>query len=200
MRLGIFGGTFDPIHFGHLRLAEEARDSLALDRVLFVPNQVSPFKTGATTTPGRLRAQMVEAAIADNPAFALWDGELEREGPSYTVETLRRLREQHSDATLYFLTGTDAVRDLPKWREPDALLALARFVAATRPGVSADDVRAVLPAAWRAQVDFLPMSGLDISSTALRERVAAGRSIRYLAPDAVVQFIQKRALYARPGA
>lgn len=200
MRLGIFGGTFDPIHYGHLRLAEEARDTLRLDRVLFVPNQVSPFKTGATTTPGRQRAQMVAAAIADHAQFALWDGELQREGPSYTVETLRSLRALHPDAELYFLTGTDAVRDLPQWREPEALLSLARFVAAARPGVSVDQVRDALPENWRARVDFLPMAGLEISSTALRERVADGRSIRYLTPPAVVQFIQANALYARPGA
>ena len=98
------------------------------------------------------------------------------------------------------MTGTDAVRDLPQWREPEALLTLARFVAATRPGVSVDDVRAALPERWRARVDFLSMAGLDISSTALRERVATGRSIRYLTPPAVVQFIQAHALYARPGA
>lgn len=198
MRLGIFGGSFDPIHYGHLRLAEEAREALALDRVLFVPNQVSPFKTGNGVTDGRIRAEMVQQAIADQPAFALWDGELEREGPSYTVETLRTLAAQHPDAERFFLTGTDAVRDLPKWREPETILRLAVFVAATRPGVSPDAVRDALPEAWRERVRFLPLTPLEISSTDIRNRVAHGRSIRYLTPPPVVAAIAARRLYA-PG-
>jgi nicotinate-nucleotide adenylyltransferase len=143
--IGIFGGTFDPIHFGHLRMAEEARDQLCLDRVLFVPNRVSPFKAGGGVSPGELRAEMVRRAIADNPSFAISRVELDRPGPSYAIETVRALRDAHPDADLFFLSGTDAIKDLPAWREPEALLVLARFVAATRPGVDPGAVLAALP-------------------------------------------------------
>ena len=197
MRLGIFGGTFDPIHFGHLRLAEEARERLALDRVLFVPNRVSPFKTDRMTTPPGLRLEMVRQAVADNPAFAVSALEVEREaGPSYTIDTIRALRAERGPKTeMYLLTGTDAVRDLPGWREPDALLALVRIAAALRPGVNESAVVAALPPAWAARVAFIPMTALDISASDLRARVASGRSIAYLVPRAVETFVREHGLY-----
>jgi nicotinate-nucleotide adenylyltransferase len=195
--IGIFGGTFDPIHFGHLRMAEEARDQLGLDRVLFVPNRVSPFKAGGGVSPGELRAEMVRRAIADNPSFAISRVELDRPGPSYAIETVRALRDAHPDADLFFLSGTDAIKDLPAWREPEALLVLARFVAATRPGVDPGAVLAALPASWADRVTFIEMPGLDISATDLRARVRAGRSIRYLVPPPVEAFVRERGLYCR---
>lgn len=194
-RLGILGGTFDPIHHGHLRLAEDLAEALDLDRVLFVPNRVSPFKTGSTTTPGPIRAELVAAAIADRPGFALWDGELDREGPSYTVDTLRALRSLHPTDTLVFLTGADAIRDLAGWREPEAILELAEVAAGTRPGTDIDQIRHALPSEWRNRIRFVPVVPLDISATDLRARVAAGRSIRYLAPPPVVAAIADRHLY-----
>ena len=194
-RLGVFGGTFDPIHHGHLRLAEDLAEALALDQVLFVPNRVSPFKTGSTTTPGPVRAALVAAAIADRPGFVLWRGELDREGPSYTVDTLRALRARHPDDTLVFLTGADAIRDLAGWREPDAILDLAEVAAGTRPGTDIDAIRDALPPEWRNRIRFVPVVPLDISATDLRARVAAGRSIRYLAPPPVVAAIADRHLY-----
>ncbi len=199
MRLGIFGGTFDPIHLGHLRLAEEAREHLALDRVLFVPNRVSPFKTGRTTTPPGLRLEMARRAVADNPRFAVSAFEVEQasEGPSYTIDTVRALRAEHGPETeMYLLTGTDAVRDLPGWREPDALLSLVKIAAAARPGVDKNAVLAALPAAWAARIAFIPMTALDISASDLRARVAAGRSITYLVPRAVETFLREQGLYA----
>lgn len=195
LRIGVFGGTFDPIHFGHLRIAEEARGRFSLDTVLFVPNQVSPFKVGETSTPPGLRAALTKAAIADNPAFGLWEGELERPGPSFTVETLRAIAAEFPDSERYFLTGTDAVRDIGKWREPEVCLTLAHFVAFHRPGVTESDAREGIPDHLEPGIVFVPMHGLDISSTEIRERVQQGRSIRYLVPEAVIAVIEENRLY-----
>lgn len=198
MRLGVFGGTFDPIHLGHLRLAEEAREQLALDRVLFVPNRVSPFKTGRTTTPPDVRLEMARRAVAGNPAFVVSAVEVERpDGPSYTIDTVRALRAEYGPRTeMYLLTGSDAVRELPGWREPETLLSLMQIAAAVRPGVDKNAVLASLPPAWAARIAFIPMTALDISASDLRSRVAAGRSITYLVPRAVETFIREQSLYA----
>jgi nicotinate-nucleotide adenylyltransferase len=195
MRLGVFGGSFDPVHFGHLRMAEEARTQADLDRVLFVPTQVSPFKVNRQVTPGELRLQMLHIAVEDNPAFAVSEVEVARPGPSYTVDTLRLLREQYPTAELFFLTGTDAVRDLPKWRQPEEILSLSRFLVAARPGVDRAEVLQALPDTWEGRVSFIEMPELDISSTYLRERIRDGRSVRYLLPRAVETFIAAHGLY-----
>jgi nicotinate-nucleotide adenylyltransferase len=197
MRLGIFGGTFDPIHLGHLRLAEEAREQIRLDRVLFVPNNVSPFKTGRTVTPGQVRLEMVQRAVADNPHFGASAVEVERAGPSYTIDTVRALRGEYGpDADLFLITGADAVRDLPAWREPDALLALLAGIAtAARPGTDRQAVLGALPAPWAARVTFIAMPALDISATDVRARAANGRSIRYLVPAPVAALIDAHGWY-----
>ena len=194
-RLGVFGGTFDPIHYGHLRIAEEARERFDLARVLFIPNQVSPFKIGDTTTPAPLRVELVRRAIKNNPHFQLWTGELERGGPSFTVQTLRVLAREFPDFERYFLTGTDAVRDIGKWREPEACVALAQFVAFHRPGVSESEARVGVPDELEPRIIFAAMNGLDISSTEIRERVTSGRSLRYLVPESVIALIEERNLY-----
>lgn len=194
-RIGVFGGTFDPIHFGHLRMAEEARELFALNTVLFVPNFISPFKLDRTVTPGPLRAEMIRQAIADNPYFAVESREIERVGPSYTVDTLRAMRAENAAAELFFLTGTDAVKGLPQWKAPEELLVLARFIAAARPGVQKQEVLAALPDAWEERILFLPMPELDISSTDLRVRVGEGRSLRYLTPRPVEEFVREHRLY-----
>jgi nicotinate-nucleotide adenylyltransferase len=195
MHLGVFGGSFDPVHFGHLRMAEEARMQAGLDRVLFVPTQVSPFKVGRQVTPGELRVAMLHIATEDNPAFAVSNIEVSRPGPSYTVDTLRLLREQHPGVELFFLTGTDAVRDLPKWREPEAILEMTRFLVAARPGVNRAEVLHALPDTWEGRISFIEMPELEISSTYLRERIRDGRSVRYLLPRAVEEFIAAHGLY-----
>jgi nicotinate-nucleotide adenylyltransferase len=191
----VFGGSFDPIHNGHLRMAEVARESIGLDRVLFVPNRVSPFKTARAVTPGPLRAEMVRQAVSDNPAFAVSEIELERPGPSYTVDTVVALAEEFAGAELFFLTGTDAIRDLRGWHRPEDLLRMARFVALTRPGVDVDEVRAALPAEWTERIRFVAMPLLEISSTDLRTRLRDGRSVRYLMPPGVESFVRDRGLY-----
>ena len=194
-KIGVFGGTFDPIHYGHLRIAEEARERFGLDHILFVPNKISPFKIGDTTTPAALRVELVRGSIAGNPNFSLWTGELEREGTSYTVETLRALAQEFPDTQLYFLTGTDAVRDIGKWREPEACLKLAQFVAFYRPGVSEAEARIGVPDELEPKIIFAAMNGLDISSTEIRQRVQTNRSIRYLVPESVVALIEEKRLY-----
>ena len=176
-------------------MAEVCRENLELDRVLFVPNQVSPFKTGKTITPNNLRLQMLRRATENNPAFFISTAEIDRPGPSYTVDTLRILKAEHSGAELFFLTGADAVRSLPAWRDPEAMLDLAHFVGMTRPGVTQADVLAALPDAWECRILFMEMPGLDISSTDLRSRAKAGRSLRYLTPPAVAAFIAEHSLY-----
>jgi len=195
MRLGVFGGSFDPVHYGHLRMAEVAREEIGLDRLLFLPAQVSPFKTGREAAPAALRLEMLHLAVADNPAFAVSDAEVRRPGPSYTVDTLRLLADEYPDAKRFFLTGTDAVRDLPQWREPEEVITLAQFVVMTRPGVAPADVLRALPDAWEARITFIDMPGLDISSSYLRERLGQGRSVRYLLPRSVEEFIGAHHLY-----
>ncbi len=197
-RLGVFGGSFDPVHVGHLRLAEEAREAFALDRVLFIPTWVSPFKTGRATTPPAHRLEMARLATRDNDAFAVSAIECVREGASYTVETLRALRREHPGAELWFLTGTDALAGLPRWREPEAVLELARFGVATRAGTTVEAAReslAHLPGNWRERIAFFPMTNVDISSTDLRARLREGRSVRYLLPGDVEAYIAARGLY-----
>lgn len=194
-RLGVFGGTFDPIHFGHLRMAEEARERFELDTVLFVPNFVSPFKLDRVITSGPLRVEMIRWAVGDNPYFRVDSREIERVGPSYTVETLRSIKAENPHAELFFLTGTDAVRELPQWKAPEELLLLTRFIAAARPGVQKSEVLAALPDTWENRILFLPMAELDISSTDLRNRIREGKSLRYLTPRSVEEFVWEHRLY-----
>lgn len=199
MRIGVFGGSFDPVHQGHLRLAEEAREAFALDTVLFVPTWVSPFKTGRVTVDPAHRLEMVRLATGDNGAFAVSAIECIREGASYTVDTLRALRAAHPGAELVFLTGTDAVAGLPRWREPGAVLELARFGVATRAGTSVEAAReslSHLPGDWQNRVAFFAMTNIDISSSDIRERLQTHRSVRYLLPPNVQDYIAAHGLYA----
>ncbi len=199
MIIGVFGGSFDPVHLGHLRLAEEAREAFALDTVLFVPTWVSPFKTGRATVDPAHRLEMVRLATADNGAFAVSAIECIREGASYTVDTLRSLRAAHPNAELVFLTGTDAVAGLPRWREPEAVLELARFGVVTRAGTTEQVAReslSHLPGNWQERVAFLAMTNIDISSSDIRARLLAKRSVRYLLPPNVQEYIAVHELYA----
>jgi nicotinate-nucleotide adenylyltransferase len=197
-RVGVFGGTFDPPHYGHLAAAEEAGDRLALARVLFVPTNVPPHKLGEPITPAPLRVHMVELAIADNPRFALSRADVDRPGPSYTADLLAVLRaELGPAATLYFICGMDMLASLPTWHAPERVLAQCHLVAVTRPGSPSVDLAALeraLPAA-RGRVTVLPAPGLDISGRELRARIAQGRTIRYLVPPAVADFIAAAGLY-----
>jgi len=198
VQIGLLGGTFDPIHFGHLRLAEEAREQLGLDRVLFLPAPRPWRKSGRTITAVAHRLEMVRLATAGNAAFAVSTIELEQSGPTYTALTLAALRaELGTAATLHFILGADALRDLPNWWEPERIVALARLAVAARGraplrGLATLDRR--VPG-LRAACQPVAMPALAISSTDLRRRVAAGRSLRYLVPDSVSAYIAAHQLY-----
>ena len=183
-RVGVFGGTFDPVHVGHLAIALAALESVPLDRVLFVPARRSPLKDRDPLASVADRVAMLEAAIAGEPRFALSRVELERDGVSYTVDTLDGLRSQ---GELFLILGSDALADLARWRTPDRIRELATILVAARPG--APDVDPL----HRARAFDAPR--LDISSRELRARAARGMSLRYLVPDAVWEHIKTRGLY-----
>lgn len=196
MRVGLMGGTFDPIHMGHLILAEQARERFALERVLFVVAAIPPHKLEGSVTEVVHRLEMTRLAVADNDSFECSTIEIERAGPSYTVDTVRQVLELYGpDSALYVLLGADEGRDLTKWREPYEIARLARIVIANRPGLPAGDVIESLPKDLASGIIPLDMPGVDISSTDLRERVRSGRSIRYLVPRAVEDYIWSKGLY-----
>ncbi|MDP4127536.1 MAG: nicotinate-nucleotide adenylyltransferase [Bacillota bacterium] len=198
-RLGIMGGTFDPIHYGHLVAAEMARGEFQLDKVLFIPTGNPPHKDRKDILPGELRYKMVERAVQDNPAFDISALEIERKGPSYTVETLRILRRTWPEHELYFITGTDALREIFSWREYEEILTLIQFIGAARPGFEAGEfllkVQQEHPEI-EGRIHHLEVPALAISSTDIRSRVRNGQPIRYLLPDPVRVFIEQHGLYA----
>jgi nicotinate-nucleotide adenylyltransferase len=184
-RVGVFGGTFDPVHVGHLAIALAALESVPLDRVLFVPVRRSPLKDRDPLASVADRVAMLEAAIAGEPRFALSRVELEREGVSYTVDTLEALRSEGGE--LFLILGSDALADLARWRAPDRIRELSTILVAARPGAPEADPM------HRARAFDAPR--LDISSRELRARAARGMSLRYLVPDAVWEHITKHRLY-----
>lgn len=193
-RLGILGGTFDPIHYGHLQIAEEARGEYGLDTVLFVPTGEPPHKTRGLASAEQ-RFLMTVLATDDHPQFAVSRSEIDRAGRSFTVDTLQLLHEEFPQAELYLIMGADMAMDFPTWREPARILALARVVAATRPGIPEEHLRRHLSSPGMQGVELLVAPGLDISSTEMRRRAREGKSLRYLTPDPVVAFIEKERLY-----
>ncbi|PZN12280.1 MAG: nicotinate-nucleotide adenylyltransferase [Bacillota bacterium] len=198
LRLGVLGGTFDPIHIGHLVAAEAARTGFGLDRVLFVPAGQPPHKDPSAVAAAEHRYRMTVLATAGNPYFYTTRLELDRSGPSYTIDTVRQLAAMARPASLFFIAGADAVVTLPSWRGGTSLLDECELIAVTRPGFSRqalDDFLRALPPARRRRVHLLPIPGIDISSTELRERVANGQSIRYLVPPSVEDYVYKYGLY-----
>ena len=194
--IGVLGGTFDPIHWWHLLIAEEARVHFRLEKVLFVPARNQWRKQGRNLSHRDDRLAMVKAAIANNPDFAVSTVDLDREAATYTADTLQDLSGDHD---LYFVMGMDALLDLPHWREPGKIAALAWLVAAMRPGYVLDWVaieRAVPNA--RARVLPLPVPEVGVSSTAVRQRIGEGKTIRYWVPDAVADYITDHGLYLPP--
>lgn len=197
MRLGVFGGTFDPVHYGHLVAAEEVRYRLRLDKVLFVPAGMPPHKLDYDITPTRHRLAMLELAIASNPGFALSRVDIDRHGPCYTVDTLALLHEEYGPGTeLFFLMGMDSLADLLTWKEPERLIRLAWIVVVGRPGFQADvdELDKVLPgAAERICIVDTPL--MEVSSSDIRQRVREGAPIRYQVPEAVEAYIRAHRLY-----
>ncbi len=195
-KLGIIGGTFDPPHYAHLAIAEEARVRLDLDQVLFAPAYGNPLKQSKGITTANHRLQMTLLAIADNPHFATTSLDL-RPGPSYTVSLLERIKSEQPTADLYFILGLDALEQLASWRQPQRVLELAQLVAFARPGASFDlaALAAHLPTVQQRVLLIADGPMLDISASDLRHRVAAGLPIRYQTPDAVVEYIREHGLY-----
>lgn len=191
-RIGIMGGTFDPIHNGHLVCAEEARCQFELDEVIFVPAGDPWQKPGVSSAEDRYLMTVLATASHEN--FSVSRIEIDRKGPSYTLDTLKVFRSFYGDVELFFITGADAVAEILSWKDPEAVLNEAHFIAATRPGY---DVRNLGP--LREKVSMMPIPALAISSSDIRARVASGRPVRYLMPREVDQFITTRGLYSSRG-
>lgn len=200
MRVGLFGGTFDPVHYGHLLLAESCREQCDLDEVWFLPADVPPHKQDAEVSSGQSRAEMIELAVAGNTGMLVSRYELEHGGVSYTVDTLRHFREETPEAELFFLMGADMFNDLPNWREAEEVCRLAVPIVAQRAGTDPPDYDCLRAIATPERIsEFLnyqvEMPQIELSSTDIRIRVAEGRSIRYRTPRAVQKYIETHRLY-----
>ncbi len=190
------GGTFDPIHFGHLVAAEEARLRFGLDEVVFVPCGTPPLDKHYEVTAAEDRYAMVLLATGPNPHFSVSRVEVERRGPSYTIETIQHFRQRCGpDSSLFFITGADAVLDILKWRRNDELFEACEFIAATRPGYDLTRLEERIGPGRAARVEVLEVPGIEISSTEIRQRVRSGKPVRYLTPDVVWRYIDKVGLY-----
>jgi nicotinate-nucleotide adenylyltransferase len=200
MRLGIFGGSFDPVHYGHLLLAECCREQCRLDAVWFLPAAVPPHKPDRRLTPAEARIEMLELAIAGEPAFSVSRHEANRGGINFTVDTLAHLKRQQPDAELFFLLGADMLNDLPAWREPGRVCQLATIVVVRRSGTDAIDFDCLTGIMSPHEIQRIrghqvEMPEIGISGTGLRRRVTAGLSIRYQTPRAVEEYIRMHGLY-----
>ena len=201
MNIGVLGGTFDPIHMGHIVIAEEAKARLNLAEVLFVPAGLPWLRANSSLSAAEHRVQMVRLAIADKPYFKISTTEVERAGPSYTVDTIAELKGQFgAEDELFFILGWDCLTELPKWREPSRLVAMCRLVAVPRVGSPAPDLRALeasIPGLAK-RVILLDKPRVDISASGIRDRVAQGLSIEDLVPEPVERYIREQGLYTRP--
>ncbi len=196
--LGILGGTFDPLHYGHLALAENARTQLSLERVLFVLAGQPPHKPDCPIAPTHHRAAMLKAAIADNPAFAISSVDVDRPGPHYTVDMLALLQREYPEADLFFLMGGDSLVQFLAWRDPTGIVQQAHLAVMRRPGHTADleKLKQAIPGI-QDRLAWLDTPHLDIASSDLRRRVREGLPLRYLLPPAVEDYVRKHRLYER---
>lgn len=191
-RIGVFGGTFDPIHRAHLSMAHTAKDAGQLDTVVFMVASIPPHKQDSTHASPEDRLAMVKAAIADVDGFEVSDMELRREGPSYTADSLRDLQAENPDAELFMIIGEDSLVDFPKWRQPDVILEFARLLVLPRPGCDTP-----IHESLAGHYDLLPFDESSISSTAIRNAMKTGESLTAMLTPAVIQFIEDRGLYGR---
>ena len=198
MNIGVLGGTFDPIHIGHLILAEEVRARLNLAEILFVPAGQPWLKVDSLISPAEHRVEMVRLAIADKPYFKLSTMEIERAGPTYTVDTIAELKVQlRAGDELFFILGWDNLAELSRWRQPSRLISMCRLVAVPRPGYPLPDLKAleaIIPGLSQ-RVTLMDKPEVDISATEIRNRVARGLSIRHLVPEPVDEYIRQHKLY-----
>jgi nicotinate-nucleotide adenylyltransferase len=200
MRVGLFGGTFDPVHYGHLLLAESCREQCRLDRVVFVPAGKPPHKRDRELTPGDARVEMLQLALSGCEAFEVSRFEVDRAEVSYTIQTLRRFHQQSPEAELSLLVGADMLHDLPQWREAEAICGMAVVVAVERGGVRPPEFGVLDPVASAERIALFQsrrvvMPALDLSSSDLRRRAAEGQSLRFLTPRAVEEYIRAHGLY-----
>ncbi|HOB30354.1 MAG TPA: nicotinate-nucleotide adenylyltransferase [Bacillota bacterium] len=197
--IGIMGGTFDPIHFGHLRAAEEVLQGFGLKRVVFVPSGRPPHKSPSEVSSAEHRYMMAELATADNPNFEVSRIEIDREGPSYTIDTLREFRSVlGTDTKMYFITGLDAILDIHTWNDYEHLFDLAEFIAISRPGYSVESLgtlEEVIGPECFSRIHHFPVTLLAIASRDIRQMVSQGKSIRYLVPESVRLYVEKGGLY-----
>ncbi|MFE2754172.1 nicotinate-nucleotide adenylyltransferase [Actinosynnema sp. NPDC059335] len=192
-RIGVMGGTFDPVHHGHLVAASEVQARFDLDEVVFVPTGQPWQKGDREVSPAEDRYLMTVIATASNPRFSVSRVDIDRPGPTYTVDTLSDLKDTYPDADLFFITGADALEQILSWRRADRVFDLAHFIGVTRPGYELVDTH--LPP---GAVSLVEVPAMAISSTAVRDRTASGLPVWYLVPDGVVQYISKRRLYSMP--
>ena len=198
MKTGLLGGTFDPVHLGHLEIAGKVKDTLGLDEVIFIPAGQSPFKTGHTLTPAEERREMLRLALAGIPHYKISDIELERPGPSYSVDTLTELHHQRKSANkLYLILGWDSLEGFPAWREPSRIIGMCNLVAVPRPGFEKPDLdklEKAVPGVKRRLI-LLEEPWVEISATGIRELVARGKAIEKFVPAGVAEYIIERNLY-----
>jgi nicotinate-nucleotide adenylyltransferase len=192
-RLGILGGTFNPIHIAHLVIAEQVAEAYNLEKVLFIPASIPPHKNSPDIAPPEDRYRMVMLAVESNPRFEVSRIELDRVGKSFTKDTLQSLLETYSGTELYYIVGSDAAAELSTWREPELVVKLAKLLVAMRPGHNLDR----LEEKFKKSIEIVPVTGLDISSTEIRTRIRNGLSITYLVPARVEEYIREQGLYLR---
>jgi nicotinate-nucleotide adenylyltransferase len=199
-RIGIFGGSFNPVHIGHLILAQDALENFGLAKVLFVPAALPPHKTSMNLASPEERLAMLRLALEGDPRFEVSDQEIKRGGISYSVDTVRALCERHPAAQLFFIIGADTLRELHSWKDIETMLSLCEFVTVGRPGIASGSLcedQIKLPAPWPARICRNLVTGheVEISSTDVRNRVARAQGIRYLVPAAVERYIKERNMY-----
>lgn len=189
MRLGILGGTFNPVHIGHLILAEEIREKAGLDKIIFVPAYLPPHKVSSDIAAASDRFNMLKMALKGNPHFGISDAEIKRQGQSYTIDTVRQLKDRFPDDELYFITGSDLLKYLDEWKDLSEILQLVKFIVATRPGYPLEKIP--------AYISTVSIRAVDVSGFEVRQAAKGGKSFRYLVPEQVFNYITKRKLYTK---
>lgn len=199
-KIGIMGGTFNPVHYGHLLLAEQAMETYELDEVLFVPSGNPYMKEAAPILDGKIRAHMVELALEGHPDFRLSTMELDREGPTYTHETLEILKKENPEDTYYFIIGADSLLTMETWKNPEQIFKNCVIAASVRGTGTEDKIRKIathLIYEYQADVHILPSRFIDLSSSEIRSRIAGGKSVRYMLPEKVREYIYENGLYRK---
>ncbi len=187
MKIGILGGTFNPIHIGHLILAEEVREKISLDKVIFVPAYLPPHKDNSDIADALARHKMIKLAIKTNRYFAVSDLEIKRNGRSYTIDTIKEFKKNYPKDDLYFITGSDLLKYLDEWKDLSEIIKMVKFIVATRPGYPLEKIP--------AYISTVAIRAVDVSAFEIRQAIKESKSFRYLAPERVVDYINKNKLY-----